>query len=272
MSVYEKLERALACVRRETAFVPRVALVLGSGLGDFAEQIQVEASVDYAQIEGMPVSTVPGHRGRYIFGRLAGVPIVCMQGRVHYYEGYTMEQVVMPVRLMRRMGAEILFLTNASGGIDPTFHPGTLMLIEGHISSFVPNPLIGENDERLGPRFPDMTAVYDGQLRAIIEQAAQEAGIALAHGVYLQATGPSFESPEEIRMFRLLGASAVGMSSVCEAIAARHMGMRICGVSCVSNLAAGITGQPLTHEEVITAADEAAPRFTALLKGAIARM
>jgi purine-nucleoside phosphorylase len=195
-----------------------------------------------------------------------------MQGRVHYYEGYSMQQVVMPARLMRLLGAEILFLTNASGGISPDFYAGALMLITGHITSFIPSPLIGPNIDQLGPRFPDMTEVYDKELRKIIADTALRENIELKQGVYVQLTGPNFETPEEIRMLRLLGADAVGMSSACEALAARHMGMRVCGVSCVANLAAGITGQPLTHEEVMIAANEAAPSFTKLLVESVSRM
>ena len=269
---YTALEKALEGVRKKTEFKPRVALILGSGLGGFAANIEVVDTVEYAELEGFPVSTVPGHVGRYIFGYLNKVPIVCMQGRVHYYEGYTMEQVVMPIRLMGLMGAEILFLTNAAGGVDHDFYAGALMLIAGHITSFVPSPLIGANIQQLGLRFPDMTTVYDKDLRAIIEKTAEKNGIELKSGVYAQLTGPNFETPEEIKMLRVLGVDAVGMSSACEAMAARHMGMRVCGVSCISNMAAGITGEPLTHEEVMAAADEAAPRFQQLLIESISQM
>lgn len=272
MSNHDSLKKAFDCIREKTDFKPRVALILGSGLGAFAENIDVVETVEYSDIEGFPVSTVPGHAGRYIFGRVNGVPVVCMQGRVHYYEGYSMPQVVMPTRLMGLMGAEILFLTNAAGGINSDFYPGALMLIRGHISSFVPSPLIGPNIEALGTRFPDMTAVYDKELGSIIEKSAASEDIELKKGVYVQMAGPNFETPEEIKMLKLLGADAVGMSSACEAIAARHMGMLVCGISCISNLAAGITGQPLTHQEVIDSANEAAPRFTKLLIESISKM
>lgn len=272
MSGYAHLEKALSCIRKKTDFIPRVALILGSGLGDFAKNIKVSKIVEYSEIEGFPVSTVPGHVGRYIFGYLKDVPVVCMQGRVHYYEGYTMEQVVMPTRLMGLLGAEILFLTNAAGGTSPDFYPGALMLISGHISTFVPSPLIGPNIDQLGLRFPDMTNVYDLKLRSIIKETATAYDIDLKQGVYVQLTGPNFETPEEIKMLTLLGADAVGMSSACEAMAARHMGLRVCGISCISNLAAGITGQPLTHEEVLVSASEAAPRFTKLLIESISKM
>ncbi|NLL38116.1 MAG: purine-nucleoside phosphorylase [Clostridiales bacterium] len=276
MSDYQALTRALSCIKsalgEKRDFKPRVALILGSGLGDFADNIDVVAKVEYSQIDGFPVSTVPGHKGRYIFGYINNVPLVCMQGRVHYYEGYSMQQVVMPVRLMGMLGAEILLITNAAGGINRDFYPGALMLIRGHISCFVPSPLIGPNIDRLGTRFPDMTNVYDSRLASIIESAAQRRGVELEKGVYVQLGGPNFETPEEIKMLELLGADAVGMSSACEAIAARHMGMRVAGISCISNLAAGITGEPLTHQEVIDAASEAAPKFTGLLIESISKM
>ena len=236
-----------------------------SGMGNFADSIQIVEELPYGDIEDFPVSTVPGHAGKFIFGYLGEVPVVCMKGRVHYYEGYPIEDVVLPARLMKMMGAEILFLTNASGGVNDTFHAGDLMMITDHISCFVPNPLIGPNIEELGTRFPDMSSVYDKELQKILRQTAQENNIPMKEGIYLQLTGPSFESPAEIRMVRTLGADAVGMSTVVEAIAANHMGMRICGISCVCNLAAGMTENPLTHEEVQEAANKTAPLFTKLV-------
>lgn len=267
--VYEKVLRCYDGVRQKVKFVPKVALVLGSGLGDFADHIQVEAELSYSEIEGFPVSTVPGHAGKLIFGYLGEVPIVCMKGRVHFYEGYDITDVVLPVRLMKLLGAEILFLTNASGGVNASFTAGDLMLITDQISCFVKNPLIGPNIEELGTRFPDMTAIYDKKLSTLLKSTAKEQGIDLKEGVYLQLTGPSFESPAEIRMARMLGADAVGMSTAVEAIAARHAGMRVCGVSCVCNLAAGMTENPLSHEEVQEAANKTAPLFTGLLKESI---
>ena len=195
-----------------------------------------------------------------------------MQGRVHFYEGYTISDVVLPIRLMKLMGAHTLFLTNASGGINPAFHPGGLMMLTDHVSIFAPNPLIGENIEELGTRFPDMSQVYDLELQKILTDTAEENGIELFEGVYAQLTGPSFESPAEIRMLGKLGVDAVGMSTVVEAIVANHMGMRICGVSCISNMAAGISENPLTHEEVQEAADQAAPQFEKLVKEAVKKM
>lgn len=263
--VYEKLLNCYKCVRQRTGFQPKVAIVLGSGLGDYAEQIRVETEVPYSEIEGFPVSTVPGHAGKFIFGYLEDIPVVCMKGRVHYYEGYDITDVVLPARLMKLLGAEILFLTNAAGGVNTSFHAGDLMLIRDHISVFAPNPLIGANLDELGTRFPDMSTIYDADLQNRIRKCAKENGIYLQEGIYAQLTGPSFESPAEIRMMRSLGCDAVGMSTVVEAIAANHMGMRICGISCISNLAAGMTDNPLTHEEVQEAADMAAPNFKKLV-------
>lgn len=262
---YETLMRCVRSVRTKTDFVPKVALVLGSGLGDYASQLRVEAAVDYHEIEGFPVSTVPGHTGRFVFGYVGDVPVVCMQGRVHYYEGYSMTEVVRPIRLMKLLGAEVLFLTNAAGGIQLGMKAGDLMLLTGQIASFVPSPLIGENIEELGPRFPDMSRIYDYDLQKIAKKCAAETGADLKEGTYLQFTGPAYESPQEVAMARTLGADAVGMSTACEAAAANHMGMRIVGISCISNLACGISPQPLSHKEVQEAADAVAPVFQKLV-------
>lgn len=268
-AIYEKLMQCYNSIREQTDFKPEIAVVLGSGLGDFAETIRAVQTVEYGSIEGFPTSTVQGHRGRYVFGYIGEVPIVAMQGRVHYYEGYSMSDVVLPIRLMKQMGAEVLLVTNASGGINENFTAGDLMLITDQITSFVPSPLLGENIEELGTRFPDMTEAYDVELREIIAHTAERIGVPLQKGVYIQFTGPQFETPAEIRMARVLGADAVGMSTACEVVAARHMGMRVCGISCVSNLAAGMTGKPLLHEEVQQYADEAAPRFQKLVTESI---
>lgn len=262
---YEKLMRCVRSVQSKTDFVPKVALVLGSGLGDYATQLQVEAAIAYHEIEGFPVATVPGHAGRLVFGYVGDVPVVCMQGRVHYYEGYTMQEVVRPIRLMRLLGAEVLFLTNAAGGIQLGMKAGDLMLLTGQIASFVPSPLIGENMDELGPRFPDMSEIYDRKLIALARRCAIEQGLDLKEGTYLQFSGPAYESPQEVAMARLLGADAVGMSTACEAVAANHMGMRIVGISCISNLACGISPQPLSHKEVQEAADAVAPVFQKLV-------
>ncbi len=269
---YEKLMRCYDSFKRKISFRPRVALILGSGLGSFGETIRLEAILDYHEIEGFPVSTVPGHKGRFLFGYVGDVPVVVMQGRVHYYEGYAMEDVVLPVRLMKLMGAEILFLTNAAGGLNDDFAPGDFMMITDQISDFVPSPLIGPNMDALGPRFCDMSEIYDRDLRELLRGAAADLGITLREGVYIQLTGPNFESPAEVRMCRILGADAVGMSTACEAVAANHMGMRICGVSCISNMGCGIQEQPLSHAEVQETADRVAPLFQRLITEAIIRM
>ena len=263
--VYDKLIRCYESVRKQVDFVPEVALVLGSGLGDYADKIEVKATLDYHDIEGFPVSTVAGHAGRFVFGYVGNVPVVCMQGRVHYYEGYSMKDVVLPTRLMKLMGARILFLTNADGGVQQGMHAGDLMLITGQIASFVPSPLIGANIEELGSRFPDMSEIYNRNLIHIARKCAVDLEIDLKEGTYLQFTGPAYESPQEVAMARILGADAVGMSTACEAVAANHMGMQIIGISCISNLACGISPEPLSHAEVQKSADEAAPRFQALV-------
>ena len=269
--IYEKLLSCVDSVRKVTDFEPDVAIVLGSGLGDYANDIKVECEIDYKEIKGFPVSTVPGHAGKFIFGYVGDVRVVCMKGRVHYYEGYPISDVVLPTRRMRMLGAKILFLTNASGGINPSFTAGDFMMLTDHVSIWAPNPLIGPNIDELGTRFPDMTHVYDTNLRKIIEETAAKEGIGLKQGIYAQLTGPSFESPAEIKLLHKLGVDAVGMSTVVEAIAANHMGMKICGISCVCNLAAGMTDNPLTHEEVQAAANEAAPKFKKLLTESVKR-
>ena len=269
---YEKLLKCRDYVRTRTDFVPKAALTLGSGLGGFASEVDIVCEVPYADIPGFPISTVPGHAGKFIFGMLRGVPVVCMQGRVHYYEGYELSDVVLPTRLMRMLGAEILFLTNASGGVNPDFNAGDFMLITDHIMTFFPNPLVGANIEELGTRFPDMSHVYDPALCDIIRATAKKEGIALREGVYCQLTGPCFETPAEVRMLGVLGADAVGMSTAVEATAARHCGLRVCGISCVCNKGAGLSPTPLTHEEVQAAADAAAPLFKRLVGESIAAM
>ena len=272
MTVQEQLNACCEFVSQRVQFRPEVALVLGSGLGGFADTIDVKETLPYSEIPGFPVSTVAGHAGQFVFGECEGVPVAVMQGRVHMYEGYTPQEAVLPIRLLHHLGAETLFLTNAAGGIQAGMRAGEFMLITDQISSFVPSPLRGQNLGTLGVRFPDMSEIYSKRLQKIIRRAAVNADIPLKEGVYLQTAGPAYESPAEIRMFRLLGADAVGMSTAIEAIAARHCGMEICGISCISNLAAGISPHPLTHEEVKEAGDKAAPQFTQLVRTVIAEI
>ena len=240
-------------VKEKITFKPEAALVLGSGLGNFAEKVEIAEILDYKDIPGFPVSTVPGHKGRFIFGYVEDVPMVIMQGRVHFYEGYSMDEVTLPIRLMKLMGAKLLFLTNASGGVNTGYQAGDFMLMSDHISSF-----------------PDMSDVYRKEIRDIIRRVAKEENIPIQEGVYVQFTGPAYETPAEIRMARTLGADAVGMSTVCEAIAANHMGMSVCGISCITNMASGILPQPLSHKEVQETADRVAPLFERLVKKSLA--
>ena len=270
--VYERLQRCYKSIEDRIPFRPRLALVLGSGLGDYAERIEIEASIDYHEITDFPVSTVSGHKGRFVFGHIGAVPVVIMQGRVHFYEGYSIEDVVLPERLMHLMGAEILFLTNACGSANPAYQAGDFMLLTDHILYSVPNPLIGANAEELGVRFPDMSEVYDPALRKEIFACAKDLGISLREGVYMQFSGPSFETPAEVRMAHILGADAVGMSTACEAVAGRHCGMRICGISCISNLGAGLSEEPLSDEDVKVVANRVAPLFKKLVTEAILRI
>lgn len=260
------LRDAYNSIKDKITAKPDIALVLGSGLGDFADNISDKQYIPYAEIEGFPVSTVAGHAGTYVFGKIGDKQVVAMQGRVHYYEGYTMEQVVLPIKIMHLMGADTLLLTNAAGGINRTFQPGDLMMITDQITSFVPSPLIGPNNEALGTRFPDMSQVYDRALQDKILLAAKACDISLKQGVYLQTTGPNYETPAEIRMFEKMGADAVGMSTTCEAMAAVHMGMRVAGISCITNMAAGIQNTPLNHREVSDTANRIAKQFAALVR------
>lgn len=267
--LYEKLEICLGSVRAKTNFKPDVALVLGSGLGDYAEEIEIRDTVDYTEIEGFPMSTVAGHKGRFVFGYVKETPVAIMQGRVHYYEGYPMSDVVLPIRLMGLLGAKKLILTNAAGGVNFSFKPGDFMMITDHITTNVPSPLIGPNIDELGVRFPDMSRVYSERLCSVIRRQAEELGLGLREGVYMQFTGPAYETPAEIRMCRILGGDAAGMSTACEAVAARHMGMEVCGISCITNLAAGMSAQKLSHKEVQETADRVAEQFKKLVTAVI---
>lgn len=270
--MYHKLLRCLASVRAKTDFKPEIAVILGSGLGEFANEIKIEDTIEYTEIEGFPVSTVKGHAGRFVFGYVEEIPVVIMQGRVHYYEGYSMQEVVLPTRLMGMMGAKKILLTNAAGGCNPDFKPGNLMMITDHITTGVPSPLIGPNIEELGTRFPDMSNVYSNRLQDVIREAAKECDIDIQEGVYVQFTGPNYETPAEIRMAQKWGGDAVGMSTAVEAMAANHMGMEVCGISCITNMAAGISKVQLDHKEVQETANKVAESFKKLVAKVIVHM
>lgn len=244
--------------------VPHVGLVLGSGLGFFADELSDRVCVPYSSIPGFPVSTVEGHASQFVFGKLHGKTVVCMQGRFHFYEGYTLEQVTMPIRMMAKLGVKTIILTNAAGGINSTYNPGTLMLITDHINFMGTNPLIGKNDASFGTRFPDMSTVYSARLRAAAREVESSLDADLREGVYLAVTGPSYETPAEIRAFRTLGADAVGMSTVPEAIIARHAGVEVVGISCITNMAAGMQAE-LNHEEVTATAKRVSNSFAKLV-------
>ncbi len=270
--VYEKLMTCVESVKEKVNFCPEVALILGSGLGDYADEIEIVQTVDYTDIEGFPTSTVAGHKGRFVFGYVNKTPVVIMQGRVHFYEGYPMSDVVLPTRLMGLLGAKKLILTNAAGGVNFDFKPGDFMMLIDHITTGVPSALIGANLDELGVRFPDMSEVYSRRIQELVREVAKEQGIDLKEGVYAQFTGPNYETPAEIRMARTWGADAVGMSTACEAMAARHMGMEICGISCITNLAAGMSKEELNHKEVQETADRVAKQFKALITGIITKL
>ncbi|MDE6911060.1 MAG: purine-nucleoside phosphorylase [Lachnospiraceae bacterium] len=270
--MYNKLMTCLASVKEKIDFQPETAIILGSGLGDYADGIKIVDTIEYSDIEGFPVSTVKGHKGRFVFGYVGETPVVIMQGRVHYYEGYPMQEVVLPTRLMGMLGAKKLLLTNAAGGVNETFQPGDFMMITDHITTAVPSPLIGPNIEELGTRFPDMSEVYSARLRNVIRDCAKECSIDIKEGVYVQFTGPSYETPAEIRMAKAWGGDAVGMSTACEAMAARHMGLEVCGISCITNMAAGISRQKLNHKEVQETADRVSKSFKELVTKVVKNM
>lgn len=262
----ERLDALEAAVRRRSDLVPRLGIVLGSGLGPLADEVRDAVAIPFDELPGWPPPTAPGHAGRLILGTLEDVPVVCLQGRLHLYEGHGERLVVEPVLLMGRLGAPQVLITNAAGGVNTRYPAGTLMLITDHINLTGRNPLIGPNDDSVGPRFPDFVNAWDRDLRALMRRAATEDDIPVEEGVYIGLTGPSYETPAEIDMLRTLGADAVGMSTVMEAIAARWAGIRLVGVSLVTNPGAGVTGEPLSHEEVLAAADAAGPHFTRLVR------
>jgi len=262
----KEIREAADFIAARIGSAPEMALVLGSGLGGLADEIEDPVALAYGDIPGFPVSTAPGHAGRLVAGKLAGKRVIAMQGRFHYYEGHSLERVVFPVRVFKSLGIERLFLTNAAGGANPYFEPGDFMIIRDHLNLTGQNPCIGSNDDSLGTRFFDMTKAYDPELRSIARKAAEELGLALHEGVYAWFTGPSFETPAEIRMARILGADAVGMSTVPEVIAAAHCGLRTLGLSCITNMAAGILDQPISGEEVLEVSARKRPEFTALVR------
>lgn len=266
------LEKQIEYIKSITDIKPEILIVLGSGLGALGNEIENKTIIDYKDIPDFPVSTAPSHNGRFVFGTLNGKQVAVMQGRVHLYEGYSPKEVVMPLRLIRLLGARYLILTNAAGGINKSFSPGELMLIDDHISLFVPSALKGRNDEKLGPRFPDMSEIYSKRLKAVFYESASELDIELKNGIYVQLEGPNFESPAEIRLLSILGADAVGMSTAIEAQAGKHCGYEICGISVISNLACGISDKPITSEEVNEAADKVAPKFISLIFNAIGKL
>ncbi|NOY93452.1 MAG: purine-nucleoside phosphorylase [Deltaproteobacteria bacterium] len=268
----ERVDRAVAAVRERTERRPQVALVLGSGLGSWAETIEDATRIPYAEIPGMPQSHVAGHAGNLVLGEAEGVSVVAMQGRVHLYEGHSPQDAVFGARLMIALGAEQVVITNAAGGIASRFAVGDLMLIEDHLNLTGMTPLMGTNEASLGPRFVDMTTAYDADLRELAVEGARALGIELQHGVYAGLLGPSYETPAEIRMLHRMGADAVGMSTVLEVIAARHMGARVLGLSCITNAAAGLGGATLNHEEVQETADRVRDRFVSLLGATLRRM
>jgi purine-nucleoside phosphorylase len=266
VSVSERIAAAAAFIRTRSTLRPSIAIVLGSGLGALAGQITADATIAYADIPGFPRSTVEGHAGRLILGRLEEKPVVAMQGRVHFYEGYTIQDVVFPLRVMRALGAQVLLVTNASGGINRLWRRGDLMIIADHIHFVGTNPLIGPNDPALGPRFPDMSQAYDPQFIEVAERSALVEGIPVRKGVYVGVHGPSYETPAELRMFGRWGGDAVGMSTTSEVITARHMGMRVLGLTAITDMATGEQVLPVTHEEVIATAKEIEPKFIRLVR------
>ncbi|AKL85027.1 PunA [Bacillus atrophaeus UCMB-5137] len=267
----QKIEQAAAFIKQHAPQSPKIGLILGSGLGILADEIEGAVKLKYEDIPDFPVSTVEGHAGQLVFGTLEGVSVVAMQGRFHFYEGYSMDKVTFPVRVMKELGVEALIVTNAAGGINTAFRAGDLMIITDHINFMGTNPLIGPNEADFGVRFPDMSSAYDKDLSQLAEKMAQELQIPVQKGVYTAVTGPSYETPAEVRFLRTLGSDAVGMSTVPEVIVAKHAGLRVLGISCISNAAAGILDQPLSHDEVMEVTEKVKVGFLQLVKAVIAK-
>jgi purine-nucleoside phosphorylase len=260
-----KLSEATKAIQGRSSLQPAIGLVLGSGLGAFAKTLDQPTRIPYAEIPHFPGSTISGHQGEMVVGLSGGVPVVVLAGRAHYYEGHPLQSVVFPVRVMARLGVRILVVTNAAGSVNVNYKPGELMLIDDHIN-LIGNPLVGPNEDALGPRFPDMSDAYDARLREIAEKACRSAGVTVRHGVYVAMTGPSYETPAEIRMARTLGADAVGMSTAPEVVAARHMGLRVLGLSCLTNMAAGVLKKKLDHKEVLEVGEKVKDALLDVLK------
>lgn len=265
----QAINQASAYINSKITEAPKVGLVLGSGLGVLADEIENRTEIPYNEIPDFPVSTVEGHKGQLVIGELQGVQVIAMQGRFHYYEGYALDKVTFPIRVMKAIGVEKLIVTNAAGGVNTSFEPGDLMIISDHINNTGQNPLIGPNDPEFGVRFPDMSTAYSKELRNKAKQVADNLNIPVKEGVYFGNTGPTYETPAEIRMTRILGGDAVGMSTVPEVVVARHAGIEVLGISCISNMAAGILDQPLSHDEVIETTERVKENFLALVKGII---
>ncbi len=270
--MFGKLEETVTCVKRLTDLRPAVGVILGSGLGQLVDRMTDTVAIDYRDLPHFPAPTVAGHAGRLVIGRIEGVPVMAMQGRFHYYEGHDMRTIAFPTAFMQRFGARTLIVSNSAGGINRDFTPGDLMLITDHLNLVGTNPLIGLNDERLGPRFPDMTEPYSLRLIALAEAAAAELGTSLRHGVYAGLSGPCYETAAEIRYLERIGADAVGMSTVPEVIVARYLGMEVLGISCVTNMATGIAKVKHAHEEVVRIANEASARFCAVVAATIGKL
>ena len=270
--MWQQVEEAAAYVRRRCSSLPETAIVLGSGLGDFADTLLDRIATPYTDLPHWPPSTVVGHEGRLVTGLVGGKHVAALAGRVHLYEGHDLARVVFAIRVMGRLGVRRVILTNAAGGLNVDLAQGALMIIDDHINMLGTNPLVGPNDDRFGPRFPDMTEVYSRRLRQIADTAAAARGIAVSHGIYVAVPGPSYETPAEIRFYRSIGADAIGMSTVPEAIAARHMGLEVLGISCISNMAAGILPAPIVHDEVIATMQRIRATFVSLLEGILERI
>jgi len=270
--LYERAEHAARIIRSRTTETPRIAIILGSGLGAFADDFENAVAIPYEDITGFPRSTAEGHAGRLVIGKIDQVALMAMQGRVHFYEGYSLEQVTFPIRVFKLLGIKTLILTNASGGVNVQFAQGALMIISDHLNLLGDNPLRGPNDTRFGPRFPDMTAVYSPELQEIVIEEAKALNVEVRRGIYAALAGPSYETPAEIHLMRTLGADAVGMSTVPEAIVARHMDIEVLGISCITNMAAGISDEPINHDDVMATGDRVRETFTQLLRKVVGRI